>query len=91
VLDYAFYRGLYFLFTLLALVTLEYPADSRKPYKLWAGLFPIFMKATITALRAKQNKPEYVVNKKLPDNPSLLQRFKAILPSFLLFCSLSFR
>jgi len=80
VLDYAFYRGLYFLFTLLALVTLEYPADSRKPYKIWAGLFPIFMKATIAALRAKQNKPQYVVNKKLPDNPSLLQRFKAILP-----------
>ena len=80
VLDYVFYRGLYFLFTLVALVTLEYPADSRKPYKIWAGLFPIFMKATFTALRAKQNKPQYVVNKKLPDDPGLVQRFKAILP-----------
>lgn len=80
VLDYAFYRGVYFLFTLLALVTLEHPADSRKPYKIWAGLFTVFIKATINALRSRQNKPRYVVNKKLPDNPGLLQRFKAILP-----------
>jgi cellulose synthase (UDP-forming) len=80
VFDYAFYRGVYFLFTLLALVTLEHPADSRKPYKTWAGLFPVFMKATITALRSRQEKPRYVVNKKLPDNPGLLQRFKAVLP-----------
>jgi cellulose synthase (UDP-forming) len=80
VLDYAFYRGVYFLFTLLALVTLEHPADSRKPYKIWAGLFTVFIKATINALRSRQNKPRYVVNKKLPDNPGLLQRFNAILP-----------
>jgi len=80
VLDYGLYRGLYFLCTLLALTILEHPADSRKPYKIWAGLFPIFIKATVTALRSKNHKPRYVVNGKLPDNPTLMQRFKAILP-----------
>jgi cellulose synthase (UDP-forming) len=80
ILDYASYRGLYFLFTLLALTILEHPADSRKPYKIWAGLFPIFVKATIAALRSKSQKPRYVVNGKLPDNPRLTQRLKAIVP-----------
>jgi len=80
VLDYVFYRGLYFLFTLLALVTLEHPADSRKPYKIWAGLFPVFIKAAFTALRSKRGKPPYAVNNKVPDNPSLIQRLKATLP-----------
>jgi cellulose synthase (UDP-forming) len=80
VADYIFYRGLYFLFGILALTILEHPADSRKPYKMWAGLFPIFVKATIAALRSKRHKPRYVVNGKLPDNPSLIQRFKAIVP-----------
>lgn len=82
VADYVLYRGLYFLFTLLALVTLERPVDSRKPYKIWAGLFPIFAKATITALRSKHEKPQYVVNKKMPDDPRLIQRLSAILPQF---------
>jgi cellulose synthase (UDP-forming) len=80
VLDYAFYRGLYFLFTLLALTVLEHPADSRKPYKIWAGLFPVFVKATIAALRSRSQKPRYTVNDKIPDNPRLIQRLKAILP-----------
>lgn len=80
VIEYALYRGVYFLFTLLALVILEHPADSEKPYQIWAGLFPVFAKATIAALRSKSQKPRYVVNGKLPDNPSLAQRSKAILP-----------
>jgi cellulose synthase/poly-beta-1,6-N-acetylglucosamine synthase-like glycosyltransferase len=80
VTEYVFYRGLYFLFAILALTILEHPADSRKPYKIWAGLFPIFAKATVAALRAKTEKPVYSVNRKLPDNPSLMSRFKAILP-----------
>ncbi len=80
VLDYAMYRGLYLLFTLLALVTLEHPADSRKPYKIWAGLFPVFMKATLIALRSKRQKPRYLVNKKTSEDPSSAQRLKAIIP-----------
>jgi cellulose synthase (UDP-forming) len=78
--DYVIYRGLYFLFTLLALVILEHPADSRKPYKIWAGLFPVFMKATITALRSRDQKPRYIVNKKVPERPGLLLRLRAIIP-----------
>ena len=94
VTDYMFYRGLYFLFGILALTILEHPADSRKPYKMWAGLFPIFVKATIAALRSKTHKPRYAVNGKLPDNPSLLQRIKAIVPQmsfiFLTLASIAF-
>jgi cellulose synthase (UDP-forming) len=80
VVEYTFYRGLYFLFTLLALVILEHPAESTKPYKIWAGLFPVFIKATVTALRSKRKKPRYLVNGKIPDSPALAERLKAIVP-----------
>jgi cellulose synthase (UDP-forming) len=80
VMDYALYRGLYFLFTLLALAILEHPADSEKPYQIWAGLFPVFAKATIAALRSKHEKPRYIVNAKTPENPGVAQRLRAILP-----------
>ncbi len=80
VMQYALYRGLYFLFTLLALSILEHPADSEKPYQIWAGLFPVFAKATIAALRSRREKPRYVVNAKTPEKHGLPQRLKAVLP-----------
>ncbi|MGE5302608.1 MAG: glycosyltransferase [Alphaproteobacteria bacterium] len=80
VVDYALFRGVYFLFTLLALVILEHPADSTKPYKIWAGLFPVFIKAAFTALRSKSKKPRYVVNGKLPNKLEPARRLESILP-----------
>lgn len=77
---YAGFRGVYLLLTVLTLVVLEYPVDSRKPYKMWAGLFPVFSKATIRALRSRAKKPKYVVNGKTVKTPTWLHRFRAILP-----------
>jgi cellulose synthase/poly-beta-1,6-N-acetylglucosamine synthase-like glycosyltransferase len=80
VANYALFRGTYFLFTLLALVILEHPADSEKPYQMWAGLFPVFIRATVAALKSKKEKPAYAVNGKMPAKPALKNRLKAISP-----------
>jgi len=77
---YAGFRGVYLVLTVLTLMVLEYPVDSRKPYRMWAGLFPVFFKATFRALRSRREKPRYVVTKKTVQNPGILRRLSAIWP-----------
>lgn len=78
--DYVIYRGIYLLFTVLAIVVLERPADTRKPYKMWAGLFPVFIQATFKALRSRSKKPSYVVTRKTLKKIGIFSRVAALLP-----------
>jgi cellulose synthase (UDP-forming) len=83
-LRYGAFRGVYFLATLLVLVVFQYPVDSRKPYRQWAGLFPVFFRAMLIALRSKNHKPQYHVTNKVAGPPPFITRLGAITPQLAL-------
>jgi cellulose synthase (UDP-forming) len=77
---YALVRGVSFALTLLALAFLWTPVYTAKPYKMWAGLFPVFFRSTLTALSSRDRKPRYHVTLKTVDRPGLLTNLAAVWP-----------
>lgn len=81
--QYGVVRGVYLLFTCAMLYVLEQPASGFKSYRFWAGLFPTFMMAAITALRARTRKPAYRVTSKVQEHPPLRARVGSVWPQAL--------
>jgi cellulose synthase (UDP-forming) len=77
---YAVVRGVSFVLTLLALALLWAPVRTAKPYQMWAGLFPVFFRSTITALLSRREKPRYHVTRKTVERPGLLTNLGAVWP-----------
>jgi cellulose synthase (UDP-forming) len=83
-LEYARYRGAYLVLSVLAIAVLEHPVSARKPFRIWAGLFPVFMRATVRALRSRWEKPVYQVTDKSDAVPSAPARLVRVLPQALI-------
>lgn len=64
--DYIIHRLPYFLAMSVAYGILNYPTPYLHAYQMWTGLFPVFMQATIQALRHRRTKPVYKVTTKEP-------------------------
>lgn len=78
--EYLLYRGIYLIFTISTMVVMQYPIDSKKPFRIWAGLFPAFASATFAALRSRREKPLYIVNRKTQSKVGFREMSKAVLP-----------
>ncbi len=78
--EYAMYRGVYLAFTLLAIGTLQRPVRGLKYFRMWAGGFPVHVKAIVGALRSRVAKPPYKVTPKLPSVPSGAARLAQVSP-----------
>jgi len=79
-LTYVAFRAPYLVLSMLMIVALEHPVDPRKPFRMWAGFFPIFIRATFRALGSRREKPGYHVTRKTPARPGLTDRIRPILP-----------
>jgi cellulose synthase (UDP-forming) len=83
-LEYARYRGAYLVLSVLAITVLEHPVSARKPFRIWAGLFPVFIRATVRALRSRREKPVYRVTDKSGARPGASARLVRVLPQALI-------
>lgn len=81
--EYGIVRGVYLLCTFVMLFVLEKPVRSLKSYRFWAGLFPTFMMAAVSALRARTNKPAYRVTSKVQERPPFGLRLGSVWPQVL--------
>jgi cellulose synthase (UDP-forming) len=81
--EYGIVRGVYLLCTCAMLLVLEKPIRSLKSYRFWAGLFPTFMMAAVSALRARTNKPAYRVTSKVQERPLFRSRLATVWPQVL--------
>ena len=81
--EYGIVRGVYLLFTFVMLFVLEKPVRSLKSYRFWAGLFPTFMMAAVSALRARTNKPAYRVTSKVQERSPFHLRLGSVWPQVL--------
>ena len=80
---YGIVRGVYLLFTCVMLYVLEQPVTGFKSYRFWAGLFPTFMMAAVSALRARTSKPAYRVTSKIQERPPFRSRLGSVWPQSL--------
>lgn len=81
--EYGVVRGVYLVCTFVMLLVLERPVRSLKSYRFWAGLFPTFMMAAVSALRARTHKPAYRVTSKVQERPPFRARLASVWPQVL--------
>ena len=62
--SYILNRLPYFIVMALAYAALTFPTAYLHPFQMWSGLFPVFIQATIVALRHRRSKPAYRVTPK---------------------------
>ncbi len=74
--EFIFYRIPYFVVTALAYNALTYPTPYLHSFQMWTGLFPVFIHATIIALRHPRSKPRYKAT--MVENRSFFPRPAAI-------------
>ncbi len=87
--EYVLYRFPYFMAMSLAYGVINYPTPYGKPFQMWTGLFPVFIKATWLALRSRKTKPRYHVNSKQVVKVRVKNTWLAILPQMgIMFLSL---
>jgi cellulose synthase (UDP-forming) len=80
---YGVFRGTYLLATYLMLRVLADPVRGFKSYQFWAGMFPAFIVATVSALRSRLSKPTYRVTSKVGLDSTFTQRLRFVWPQAL--------
>ncbi len=82
--EYIIHRLPYFIVMATAYGILNYPTPYLHAYQMWTGLFPVFMQATLQALRHRRTKPAYkVTSKELKARP-LKPAIVALIPQLLI-------
>ncbi|HEY2988721.1 MAG TPA: glycosyltransferase [Candidatus Binatia bacterium] len=84
---YTLYRAPSFMFTAYTYKLASYPSPYYQAINTWLGYFPAFMYGTWVALRSRNSKPTYKVNRKVRARTSLASDIVGIVPQFGLIVS----
>ena len=78
--SYILNRLPYFIVMAVAYAALTFPTAYLHAFQMWSGLFPVFIQATIVALRHRRSKPAYRVTPKKSPRKTKTPAIIAMLP-----------